>query len=76
MTTPQPNPSYQPQPGSGKRLVRLRDDRMLAGVCSGLARYLNVDVTLVRVLVAVFTVLGGGTLGLAYLIAWLVMPEE
>ncbi len=58
-----------------KNLVRGRDDRMVAGVCSGLADYLGVDVTLVRlaaVLAAVFT---GGTAIVAYVAAWILMPE-
>lgn len=58
-----------------KKLVRHGDDRMVAGVCSGLADYLGVDVTLVRlaaVLTAVFT---GGTAIVAYVAAWILMPE-
>jgi phage shock protein C len=58
-----------------KRLLRSRDDRMVAGVCGGLATYLGVDATLVRVLVVVGTVLGFGSLVLAYLIGWVVIPE-
>ena len=47
---------------------------MIAGVCSGVAEYFDIDTTLVRVIAAVL-VLSGGT-GLAiYLIAWLVMPD-
>jgi phage shock protein C len=59
----------------GKRLLRLRDGRMVAGVCGGLAAYFKVDVNLVRVGFGVFTVFYG--LGiLAYLIAWAILPEE
>ena len=43
-----------------KVLVRSRDDRMLAGVCAGLADYFGVDVTLVRVIWAVVSVLTSG----------------
>jgi phage shock protein PspC (stress-responsive transcriptional regulator) len=47
---------------------------MIAGVCSGVAEYFGIDVTLVRVIAAIL-VLSGGT-GLAiYVIAWLVMPD-
>jgi phage shock protein PspC (stress-responsive transcriptional regulator) len=47
---------------------------MVAGVCSGVAEYFDIDTTLVRVITALL-VLSGGT-GLAvYLIAWLVMPD-
>lgn len=70
---------YGPQPGgtpSGpKRLVRRTDDRMLGGVCSGLAAYLGVDVTLVRIAVVVATVLGFGSVVVIYLLAWLLVPE-
>lgn len=58
-----------------KRLVRSRDGRMVAGVCSGIADYFGVDVNLVRLgfIVATFT----GFIGiLAYLAAWVILPEE
>jgi phage shock protein C len=59
----------------GKRLLRLRDGRMVAGVCAGLAAYFRVDVNLVRLAFGVFTVFYG--LGiLVYLIAWVILPEE
>jgi len=58
-----------------KRLVRPRADRKIAGVCAGFAEYFDLDVTLVR-LVWLFIVLVGGTGLLAYVIAWMVMPEE
>ena len=57
------------------RLVRRTDDRMVAGVCSGVADYLGVDPTIVRLAVVVGTVLGFGTLLVAYVLAWLLMPE-
>ena len=43
-----------------KRLVRRTDDKMIAGVCSGVADYLGVDVTLVRVLTVLLAVFGFG----------------
>ena len=59
----------------GKRLLRLKKGRMVAGVCAGLAAYFKVDVNLVRLGFGVFTVFYG--LGiLAYLIAWVILPEE
>ena len=66
-----------PRPGSGgpRRLVRRRDDRMVAGVCSGVADYLGVDVTIVRLVTVLGTVLGAGTFLLAYLVAWVLLPE-
>jgi phage shock protein PspC (stress-responsive transcriptional regulator) len=59
----------------GKRLVRLRDGRMVAGVCAGLAAYFGIDVNLVRLGFGVFTVFYG--LGfLIYLFAWAILPDE
>ncbi|HYK66353.1 MAG TPA: PspC domain-containing protein [Streptosporangiaceae bacterium] len=63
--------------GSGtKVLVRKRDGRMVAGVCAGIADYLGTDVTLVRVIVAAIALLTGGAGLLAYLVAWIIIPEE
>jgi phage shock protein C len=61
---------------NGKVLVRRRDNRLVAGVCAGFADYLNMDVNLVRLLVALLTLFTVGTGILAYLIAWMVIPEE
>jgi phage shock protein C len=59
-----------------KMLVRTRDGRIIAGVCSGLSEYFGIDVTVIRVIVAVLTVFTGGFGALAYLAAWVVIPEE
>ena len=58
-----------------KRLVRPRSDRWIAGVCSGIARYFALDPTLIRVLWVLFVCLGGSGI-LAYVICWIVIPEE
>ena len=59
----------------GKRLLRIRQGRIVAGVCAGLGAYFGVDVNLVRLAFGVLTVSYG--LGiLLYLIAWLILPEE
>ncbi len=57
-----------------KKLTKSRNDRKLCGVCGGLAEYLNLDPTIVR-LIWVLLVLAAGTGVLAYLIAALIMPE-
>jgi phage shock protein C len=62
-------------PGS-KVLVRSRTNRVLSGVCGGLAEYLGLDATVVRVLVVVVAIFTGGFGVLAYLAMWLVIPEE
>ncbi|MBX0326340.1 PspC domain-containing protein [Oscillochloris sp. ZM17-4] len=56
------------------QLSRSQSDRMLGGVCGGLARYFGVDSTLVR-LVFVLAVLSGLS-PLIYVILWVVMPEQ
>ena len=58
-----------------KRLVRNVQDKKIAGVCSGLADYLDIDPTLVRALWILFTLLGGSGI-IAYLILWLIIPES
>ena len=68
-----PAPAYQPAPP--RRLVRRSDDKMVAGVCSGLADYFGIDVTLVRVLTVLGAVFGLGSIILVYLVLWVVMPE-
>ncbi|HEY7146195.1 MAG TPA: PspC domain-containing protein [Streptosporangiaceae bacterium] len=58
-----------------QQLTRPLDDRMIAGVAAGIARYLDVDVTIVRIAIAVLTVIGGAGVPL-YLAGWLLIPEE
>ncbi|HCB49268.1 MAG: hypothetical protein AMJ56_17570 [Anaerolineae bacterium SG8_19] len=58
-----------------KKLYRSKDDRWLGGVCGGIAKYFNVDSTIIRVLFILFAlVIGGGIL--VYIILWIVIPEE
>jgi phage shock protein C len=59
-----------------RRLYRSRDNKLLAGVCAGLARYLNVDPVAARVLFAILAAFSGGTLLIAYVVMWILMPEE
>ncbi len=61
---------------ASKVLMRPRDGRMLAGVCAGIADYFGLDVTLVRVIWAVVSVITGGAGVLAYLVAWIIIPDE
>jgi phage shock protein C len=57
-----------------KRLTRSRDKK-IAGVAAGLATYFDMDPTIIRVLFVLVFFLGGASL-LAYIIMWIVMPEE
>lgn len=59
-----------------KRLYRSRYDKSIAGVCGGLAEYIDVDVTLVRLAVAACIIFSGGVGLIAYLVAWIIMPQE
>jgi phage shock protein C len=68
--SPQTGPQAGPHP-----LSRPVSDRMLAGVAAGIARYLDVDATVVRIVLAVLAVAGGIGVPL-YLIGWLLMPED
>jgi phage shock protein C len=67
-------PVAAPADRGSRHLVRSMTDRKLGGVCAGLADYLEMDVSLVRVLAAV-SVLFYGVGVVAYLVAWIVMPE-
>lgn len=58
-----------------KRLYRSRKDKMIAGVCGGLAEYFKIDPVILRVLIVVLTI-GPGVGLLMYIILWIVVPEE
>jgi phage shock protein PspC (stress-responsive transcriptional regulator) len=62
---------------SGARLFRSHADRKIGGVCGGLAEYLHVDPTPLRLLWVILTVLPGAIAGgiIAYLVAWVVIPS-
>lgn len=59
-----------------KTLTRTPDDKWLGGVCGGIGRYLDVDPNLIRLATAVLTVLGFGTVIVAYVVAWILMPKQ
>ena len=58
-----------------KKLYRSSRERMLAGVCGGLADYFGVDVTIVRILMVLFALAGGPGL-ILYVILALIIPES
>ena len=64
----------EPPPSRPARLVRSRENRIIGGVCAGLANYLGMDVTLVRI-VAVVLAFAAGTAVLAYIVGWIIIPE-
>ena len=57
------------------QFMRTENDKMIAGVCGGIARYFNVDTTIVRLLFVLAVFLGGAS-PLIYLVLWLVMPSD
>jgi phage shock protein C len=60
---------------SGKKLYRSRREKMIAGVCGGLAQYFGMDPVITRLIFVLFFFLGGSAL-LAYVIMWIVVPLE
>lgn len=65
-----------PEPARSRRLTRTRSGRMITGVCSGMADFADIDPTIVRILLAVLTVLTSGAGILLYVVATLIIPEE
>lgn len=59
-----------------KEFVRSDSQKLLAGVCGGIAEYFDIDVNLVRVLTAIGALVSFGTVVLVYLAAWMLMPER
>jgi phage shock protein C len=58
-----------------KRLYRSRKERIIGGVCGGLGKYFNIDPVFARLILAVLFLCAG--IGLvAYIIAWIIVPEE
>ncbi len=58
-----------------KKLYLSKTDKKIGGVCGGVAEYFGVDSTLVRLLLVLFALVGGSGV-LAYIIAWIVIPEK
>ena len=70
----QPVMDRPPEVEQPPRLLRSREDRVIGGVAGGLAHYLSTDPVIVRLVFVVLAVFGGGGI-LAYIVAWLVIPE-
>lgn len=71
-TKPGVNPATQPE----RRLTRSMRDKKIAGVCSGFARYMGVDATLMRIIWLTLLLVTGGIMGIVYVFAWIVMPRD
>ena len=68
--------SQQTQTQTPKKFVRCSDNKEIGGVCAGLAKYLDQDVSMVRILTVVSFLITGSVTFWAYIIAWIVVPEE
>src|SRR5512146_2308406 len=68
--------SYATAQRAPTRLSRPMDQKKIAGVCAGFARYFDVDVTLMRILWIAAAILSGGLLVLVYIFAWILMPKD
>lgn len=74
--TPGPEDEFDPHRlRSITDMKRSRDDRLLGGVCAGAAKYLNIDPVIVRVVIAVLTVVGFAGV-ILYVAAWFLLPSE
>ncbi len=58
-----------------RRLERSKKNRIIAGVCGGIGEYFKIDPVLIRLL-CVLAILGAGSGLIAYIIAWIIIPEE
>ncbi len=68
----QPAAQQSPQ----KRLYRSTQNKVLGGICGGIAEYFNVDPVLVRIIFVVLLIASFGTAAIAYLIAWVIIPKK
>ncbi len=59
-----------------KRLTRPKENRILGGVCAGIGNYFDTDPVVIRIVWVILTLLSLGTGIIAYIIAWIIIPEE
>jgi phage shock protein PspC (stress-responsive transcriptional regulator) len=59
-----------------KKLYRNKKKRMIGGVCEGIGEFLEIDPTVVRVIWAFLTILSIGIGIIAYILAWIIIPEK
>lgn len=61
--------------GTEKKLTRSNDGKVIAGVCSGLGKFIGVDPVIVRIIFGLFTIMGGAGI-IIYIILALVLPDD
>lgn len=59
-----------------KRLMRMKEGKVLGGVCGGIGTYFDIDPVVIRILWVVLTLLSVGIGVIVYIAAWFLMPEE
>ena len=77
-TTTDPDRTTDPidaQPSVRRRLYRSSDDRIISGVAGGIAEYFDIDAVIVRIALVVLTLAGGAGF-VAYIAAWVLLPEQ
>jgi phage shock protein C len=68
--------TYMTSTNAPKEFVRSGSQKMIAGVCGGIAEYFEIDANLVRVLTVIGAFASGGTVALVYIAAWMLMPAR
>jgi phage shock protein PspC (stress-responsive transcriptional regulator) len=58
------------------KLYRSKKNRIIAGVCGGIGEYFKVDPTLIRLLWLLISIVGAGSGIVAYIVAWIIIPQE
>jgi phage shock protein PspC (stress-responsive transcriptional regulator) len=74
-TVPEPQKTDIPHTEPRRRLYRIKEGGMISGVCNGLAAYIGIDVTLLRLAVAVLIFFSFGTVAIAYVVAIIIIPK-
>lgn len=69
-----PNQPYSRNPFVRKKMFRDPQNALLGGVCNGLAYYLNIDQTIVRIIAVVLLLLSVSTVAIIYIVLWIVLP--
>jgi len=67
---------FEVRGGLMNKLYRSKKNRIIAGVCGGIGEYFKVDPTLIRLLWLLISIVGSGSGIIAYIIAWIIIPEE
>ena len=58
-----------------KKLYRSKKNRKIAGICGGIAEYFDIDPIIIRLITLILVLSAGGGL-IAYIVAWIIVPEE